>query len=64
MKTKRTEKRNERRMNSSSEDEVGLTSSKLKNVKAEDVAWKKIQGDVFRKPDFVQFLCVLIGAGV
>ena len=51
-------------MNSNSEDEVGLTSSKLKNVKAEDVAWKKIQGDVFRKPDFVQFLCVLIGAGV
>jgi len=52
MKTKRTEKRNERRINSNSEDEVGLTSSKLKNVKAEDVAWKKIQGDVFRKPDF------------
>ena len=32
MKTKSTEKRNERRMNSNSEDEVGLTSSKLKNV--------------------------------
>jgi hypothetical protein len=28
------------------------------------VAWKKLQGDVFRKPDFAVMLCTLIGMGV
>jgi len=40
--SKRKSKRDERRRRDTSEDELGLTSSKPKAVKAEDVAWKKL----------------------
>lgn len=39
---KRKEKRDQRRFSQNSEDEVGLTGNKPKNVKTEDVAWKKL----------------------
>lgn len=42
IKNKRKEKRDQRRFRDNSEDEMGLTSSKPKNVKLEDVAWKKL----------------------
>jgi hypothetical protein len=32
-------------------------------VKAEDVAWKKIQGQVFKTPDWDIFLAIAIGSG-
>ena len=60
----RKAKRDQRRNKDYSEDEFGLNSNKPKVVKAGDVAWKKVQGDVFRKPDYAIFLCVLIGMGV
>lgn len=56
------DKRSERRNRDLSEDEIGLTSSKVR--KPDDVAWKKLQGDVFRKPDFAVLLCALIGMGI
>jgi transmembrane 9 superfamily protein 2/4 len=43
---------------------MGLTSNKPKNVKTEDVAWKKLQGDVFRKPDFAVLLVTMCGMGI
>jgi len=39
---KRKEKRDQRRFKEGSEDEVGLASGKPKNIKSEDVAWKKL----------------------
>ena len=57
----------ERRKNniSSSEDELSLTSQRAKpKVDAADVAWKKLQGDVFRKPDLPALLATLTGIGV
>lgn len=36
---------------------------KKEPVAAEDVAWKKVHGDVFRAPLFANILCCLVGAG-
>lgn len=33
-------------------------------MRHDDVAWKKLQGDVFRKPDFAVLLCSMSGMGI
>lgn len=62
----RRAKRDERRNGGDlgSEEDVGLTSNRAKSVKANDVAWKKLQGDVFRRPEFSTLLCVFVGIGI
>lgn len=61
--SKRRAKRDERRNRDAGEDEIGLNSNKPK-VQAEDVAWKKLQGDVFRKPELSALFCVMLGIGL
>jgi hypothetical protein len=57
--TKRKQNKNYRQ----DEDQVGLKSNNVQ-TKAEDVCWKKISGDVFRKPDFTVMFCLFLGMGV
>lgn len=49
-----------------SPDEINsLTKKQPKStVEVSDVAWKKLSGDVFRKPDLPMLFCVMIGTGV
>ena len=43
---------------------VGLTQRKQKRlVEAEEVAWKKVAGDVLRTPVFPNIIACLVGAG-
>ena len=41
----------------------GLKTGKRKPVEAEDVAWKKVHGDVFRTPEFPNIFACAIGMG-
>lgn len=59
--TKRDERRNG---DITSEEDLGLTSNKAKEVNPRNVAWKKLQGDVFRRPEFSSIYCVTIGIGI
>lgn len=61
---RRKEKRDQRRFGENNEDEMGLASGKPKNVTSKDVAWKKLQGDVFRKPEYPVLMCAMAGMGV
>ena len=64
LKNNRRTRRDERRGGEHSEEDLGLTSSRPKNIVANDVAWKKLQGDVFRKPEYSALLSALMGMGV
>ena len=41
----------------------GLKSGKKKKIEAEDVAWKKLHGDVFRTPMWPNIFACLVGIG-
>lgn len=45
-------------------ESTGLTSNKAKKADTEDVLWKKLQGDVFRAPDFPHIFSTFVGIGV
>ena len=54
------------RQNAGDEQEMsGLTSSQKPKqiVEAENVAWKKIQGDVLRTPEYPNIFCCMLGMG-
>lgn len=64
LKQNRRQRREERRnMDPNGEETEGLTSNRAKKITANQVAWKKLQGDVFRRPEFSTLLCVLSGMG-
>jgi transmembrane 9 superfamily protein 2/4 len=63
LKQNRRAKREERRNRGESEEDMGLTTNRAKSVTANQVAWKKLQGDVFRRPEYSTLMCVLTGMG-
>lgn len=61
---RRRQIRQERRAGQSkAEDELSLNRTKVE-FETSDIAWKKLQGDVFRKPDLPALLSTLLGMGV
>lgn len=57
------QRRQERAQRLPQEDEAGLTSRRNREVDPEDVAWKKVHGDVMRTPGFPNILACFMGAG-
>lgn len=64
LKNNRRTRRDERRNGDQTDEDLGLTTSRPKEITANQVAWKKLQGDVFRRPEYSTLLCVLMGIGV
>lgn len=60
----RRERRQER-LSGTQEEHEGLTSNRTRSpIRQNDVMWKKLQGDVFRKPAYPTLLAVFLGCGV
>jgi len=53
-----------RRDGATQEEVTGLTSNALKEIEKDDVAWKKLSGDVQRVPKYPMILSFLVGTGV
>lgn len=63
LKTSRRQMREHRRSGLNDGDEREALNANRPAISSENVQWKKLQGDVFRKPDYSFLLCVACGVG-